>query len=179
MKLTALDRDGNPDVRSFWSQLSERYGVVPSLLRVVANSPATLQAWVSFVSALREESGGSTSRLQEIIILRTSALSANAYEFERHSHTALALGLCDNDEISRLRADDLKNEDWNSVEAAVLRATDHVVAGVRLERHELDDLQQHFTPDALVRFVLLGAFYVAVDRIVKSLDVQLHHDAMP
>jgi alkylhydroperoxidase family enzyme len=176
--LATLENDGDPDLRTFWVQLSERYGIVPSLLRVVANSPTTLQAWVSFVGALREESGGSTGRLQEMVIMRASAQSANTYELERHSRSALSQDLCTAEEIARLRGELILSE-WDPLEAALLRATDHVVAGDRLQGPDLDDLKGQLTSDALVRFVLLAAFYVAIDRVVKSLDVQLQHDAMP
>ena len=112
-------------------------GMTPNLMRTLANSPAALEAYLSFGKAL---GGGSLSaQVREQIALATSG--ANGCEYCASAHTAVGkmLGLNDSEMTVNLRA-----FSWDSKVAAALQFTREIV----LKRGWLSDEEVRRVRDA-------------------------------
>jgi hypothetical protein len=160
---------------AMWRELEERYGQVPALIQVIANSAELPRAWVGFVSALRKEEGENTARVQEIVILQVAMRTSNSYEFEHHKHRALDKELLTTAEISHLGLGTGEDQ-WNEPERAALRLADDIAEGRSISQADLSVLVKEFSVASAVRLVVLASFYVAIGRIVKGLDLDLGDD---
>jgi uncharacterized peroxidase-related enzyme len=88
--------DAKWKARSQLSDVQKKLGLVPNITRVMANSPATLEAYIQFTSALEDGSLDATSR--ELIALGTAEMNQCEYCLSAHSTIGKVIGL-DDDEI--------------------------------------------------------------------------------
>jgi hypothetical protein len=171
--------DDVPGLVPLWNDLEARYGAVPALLGAIANSPDLLRAWSDFVSALRTEDGLNNARMQEMVILRVAARTDNQYEFERHLAQVRKKGLLSDSEVAELRAPCSSFQSGNHGDRALVQMVDDVVQGRRIADWAIASVGSEVSLESIVRTVVLAAFYVAVDRIIKALDIHLADDEVP
>jgi uncharacterized peroxidase-related enzyme len=86
--------------RSLLSDVQKKLGLIPNMTRVMANSPATLEAYLQFSSAL--EGGKLDAKCRERIALETAEANQCEYCLSAHSAIGKMVGL-DNGEILESR----------------------------------------------------------------------------
>ena len=146
---------------------------IPSLYRVLGNSPEMLKAWVDFAWPLRLKA--STPRpLREILILRGAQISKTAYEWAHHVPMALSAGV-PQQKIEAL-ADWQNSPLFDQKEKAALRLVEEVTRGPGASAEAMTELQRHFTDAEVVELVLTASFYVCVGRILESFAIELEPD---
>ena len=88
--------DAKWKARSQLSDVQKKLGLVPNMTRVMANSPATLEAYLQFTSA--PEDGSLDATFRELIALGTAEMNQCEYCLSAHSTIGKVIGL-DDDEI--------------------------------------------------------------------------------
>jgi len=88
--------------RSLLSDVQKKFGVVPNMTRVMANSPATLDAWLQSSSAL--EGGALDARCRERIGLGTAEANQCEYCLSAHSAIDKMVGLSDTEILESRQA---------------------------------------------------------------------------
>ena len=117
-RINPVDREtGNDRLRQTFDAVQKQLGVVPNMVRTMAQSPAVLNAYLAFGAALHK--GLLPAALQEQIALTVAEVNACDYCLSAHSALGRGAGLS-SDEIVAVIAKD-------SVVAEV--AVDIVVAG--------------------------------------------------
>ena len=91
------DEQLSDESKEMLSQVKQKMGKVPNVLRIMAQSPAALKAYLSFSQAL--ESGHFSGRDKELIALAVSQV--NACNYCLAAHTAAAKGAGADDETVR------------------------------------------------------------------------------
>jgi len=83
------------------NQVQQRYGSIPNVFKMMANSPAVLRSYLSFSEALSQ--GKLESALQERIALLISQENDCEYCLSVHSFIAKSLGLSEEEILSARR----------------------------------------------------------------------------
>lgn len=100
-RLNQIDpNDCSGITRNLLNTVIARFGMAPNVTRVMANSPAALDAYLAFSNAL--ERGTLSARLRELIAVTVSECSGCYYCLSAHCATAHKLGIED-DTIDQAR----------------------------------------------------------------------------
>ena len=142
-RISRLDRNQvTPEIAAGFDKVFAQRGNVPNMFRVMAHRPeifATMQAHFAAVLS----TGTVSTKLKELIIVRTSQINVTPYCLASHTILARSLGWTD-DQLSHL-ADWQTREDFSLAEKAALRLAETVT----LDAHAVSDEQ----------FAELRAFY--------------------
>jgi len=134
-RISRLDRSQvTPDIAALFDKIFAQRGNVPNMFRVMAHRPeifATMQA--HFAAVLN--TGTVSTRLKELIIVRTSQVNATPYCLASHTILARGLGWTD-DQLDHL-ADWKQREDFTPAEKAALRLAETVTR----DAHAVSDEQ--------------------------------------
>lgn len=91
-RINPIDREtGNDHVRKTFDAIQKQLGVVPNMMRTMANSPAVLDGYLAFGAALRR--GLLPVSLQEQIALTVAEMNACDYCLSAHSALGRGAGL--------------------------------------------------------------------------------------
>ncbi len=142
-RISRLDRSEiNPDLAALFDKAFAQRGNVPNMFRVMAHRPeifATMQAHFGAVL----NTGTVSTKLKELIIVRTCQVNGTPYCLASHTILAKGLGWSD-DQLSHL-ADWQKRDDFSPGEKAAL----HLAETVTRDAHAVTDEQ----------FAALRSFY--------------------
>ena len=142
-RISRLDRTQvPPEIAAGFDKVFAQRGNVPNMFRVMAHRPeifSTMQAHFAAVLS----TGTVSTKLEELIIVRTSQINVTPYCLASHTILARSLGWTD-DQLSHL-ADWQTREDFSLAEKAALRLAETVT----LDAHAVSDEQ----------FAELRAFY--------------------
>src|SRR5579863_399091 len=123
-RISRLDRsEVTPDLAALFDKVFVLRGNVPNMFRVMAHRPeifATMQAHFGAVL----NTGTVSTKLKELIIVRTSQVNEKPYCLASHTVLAKSLGWSD-DQLSQL-ANWQKRDDFAPAEKAALRLAETV-----------------------------------------------------
>jgi uncharacterized peroxidase-related enzyme len=123
-----------PDIAALFDKIFAQRGNVPNMFRVMAHRPeifATMQAHFAAVLS----TGTVSTKLKELIIVRTSQVNVTPYCLASHTILARGLGWSD-DQLAHL-ADWPQRDDFTPAEKAALRLAETVTRNA----HEVTDEQ--------------------------------------
>lgn len=101
-------------------------GRVLNIFRTLAHAPRALTGFLAWGNYVLSRRNSLPPREREIVILRTGWLCRSGYEFAQHRRIGEDCGLSAGD-IGRIKAGP-DADGWTPLEAALLRATDELVA---------------------------------------------------
>jgi uncharacterized peroxidase-related enzyme len=134
-RISRLDRsEVTPEMAALYDKAFAQRGNVPNMFRVMAHRPeifATMQAHFGAVL----NTGTVSTRLKELIVVRTSQVNVTPYCLASHTILAKGLGWTD-DQLAHL-ADWPQRQDFSPAEKAALRLAETVTR----DAHALDDEQ--------------------------------------
>ena len=134
-RISRLDRTQvTPEISTLFDRVFAQRGNVPNMFRVMAHRPeifATMQAHFGAVL----NSGTVSTKLKELIIVRTSQLNVTPYCLASHTVLAMGLGWTD-DQLANLAEWSLRS-DFTASEKAALRLAETVT----LDAHAVSDEQ--------------------------------------
>src|SRR5256885_1872762 len=134
-RISKLDRsEVTPDLATLFDKVFAQRGNVPNMFRVMAHRPeifATMQAHFGAVL----NTGTVSTKLKELIIVRTSQVNETPYCLASHTILAKGLGWTD-DQLAHL-AEWPKREDFTAAEKAALRLAETVTR----DAHAVSDEQ--------------------------------------
>jgi alkylhydroperoxidase family enzyme len=167
------DVAADPTASAIFDRTVARAGDVPNLYRVLANSPAMLDAWVGFTWPLRDAPVVRRG-LRELAILRVAQLSDAEYEYAHHLPMAHAHGVPP-EQLEQLERWS-ESDEFDEEERAMLRFVD-AVAAVDVDEETFAELARHFSPAAVIELLLTASFYGGVlPRVVQALQIELEVD---
>jgi AhpD family alkylhydroperoxidase len=138
----------------------------PLLFLTIGRQHGLFRGWLHFAGKLMP--GGKLPRREsELVILRVANQRACDYEAEHHRRLGRRAGLSA-EEIGRV-ADGPGATGWTSREAALLRATDALVANRDLSDIEWAAIRTHLDEPEVVEFLLLVGHYDMLATFVNTL----------
>jgi len=150
---------------------AQRGGDVPHLYRMLLNSPAVAEGWLTYLTAIRQRAA-LPGALRELVIMRIAVLNGAPYEADQHKPIALKLG------VTQPQLDALDKWQGASVfddtQRAVLAYTDAMTKSIQVPDDIFAGVQKLFKPDQLVELTATIAAYNMVSRFLEALQIHSH-----
>jgi 4-carboxymuconolactone decarboxylase len=155
------------------AQLLEALGGL-NIFATLAHHPKLLKKWLVFGNHVLN---GNTlgARERELVILRAGWRCGSEYEFGQHTVIGVRCGLTD-DEVRRLATDGI--DGWSDADAALVRATDELVADHTVSDETWESLTGQLDTQAILDLIFTVGQYVLVSTALNSLGVRLD-DGVP
>ena len=159
--------DAPPASRPLLENVKQQFGVAPNLFRLVANSPAALEAYVGMIGALGK--GALPAATRERIALAVAESNGCSYCLSAHAYLGKNLAKLDDAEIAANRnggSNDPKADAAVRFAMKVLRARGHVIES------DLDAVKAAGFDDAqlieIVMHVALNTWTNYINEVAKT-----------
>jgi alkylhydroperoxidase family enzyme len=144
-----------------------------NVLGTLAQHPTLMQAYHAFNGHLLYTTS-LDARQRELLILRVAARRGAEYEWRQHVYIARGAGFHD-DEIERI-AEGPNAPDWSTLDAAMLRAVDELLADAEITDGTWDELAAELDRRQLMDLVFTVGAYDLLAMAFKSFGVPLDDD---
>jgi AhpD family alkylhydroperoxidase len=163
-----IEEQDHPELAPLVARIKAERGKVLDLYKVMLNSPAVMEGWLAFFTAIRQKTklGG---RYRELAIMRVAILNGADYEYRAHLPFALKEGAT-NEQIAALKAWQVSPL-FDATERAVLAYTDTMTKEVQVPDELFAEVQKHFDAQDLVELTATIAGYNLVSRFLVAMQI--------
>ena len=170
-RISRLDRsEVTPEIASLFDKVFAQRGNVPNMFRVMAHRPeifATMQAHFGAVL----NTGTVSTRLKELIIVRTSQVNKTPYCLASHTVLARNLGWSD-DQLSHLAQWPLRN-DFSPAEKAALRLAETVTRDAHaVSDEQFAELRSFYSEGEIVELLCAIGLFNYFNRFNNALKME-------
>src|SRR5579871_410285 len=170
-RISRLDRsEVSPDLAGLFDKVFVLRGNVPNMFRVMAHRPeifATMQAHFGAVL----NTGTVSTKLKELIIVRTSQVNETPYCLASHTVLARGLGWSD-DQLAHL-ADWQNRADFTPAEKAALRLAETVTRDAHaVSDEQFAELQSFFSEGEIVELLCAIGLFNYFNRFNDALRME-------
>src|SRR5579863_127340 len=170
-RISRLDRsEVTPDLQVLFDKVFAQRGNVPNMFRVMAHRPeifATMQAHFGAVL----NTGTVSTKLKELIIVRTSQVNETPYCLASHTILAKSLGWSD-DQLSHL-ADWQKRDDFTPAEKAALRLAETVTRDAHsVTEEQFAELRSFYSEGEIVELLCAIGLFNYFNRFNNALGME-------
>lgn len=146
-------------------------GTVLHLYQMLLQSPAVAKGWLSYLTAIRQQTSLSGA-LRELVIMRVAELNGAPYEADQHAPIALKEGVTQQqlDALREWKASDA----FSALERAVLAYTDAMTRQMQVPDDVFATVQKHLSAAHLVELTATVAAYNMVSRFLEALQIHSH-----
>ncbi len=163
--------DATSNTEAVWQRLeTERKAPTANIFRVLAHTPALLDASLSYANALRDESE-LDPKLRELAILTVGHATHVKYEIAHHQAHARTAGVTP-EQLASIASFETSDA-FDERERAVMRLARESTINVRVSDDLWAEIRPHLTDKELVELVLNIGFYNSGVRIMAILDIDL------
>jgi len=140
-RISYVEKENAPDdIKAIYDQVQGKLGIVPNVLKAMANSPEMFKGFVPFLSASMGETQVDP-KLKELAILTTAKINGCSYCTAHHTAAGKRAGLTEN-QINAVP--DTSSPDLDEKEKAVVRFSKEVARDVSGSQESIDQLRKHF-----------------------------------
>jgi uncharacterized peroxidase-related enzyme len=157
-RISRLDcSEVTPDIVALYDKAFALRGNVPNMFRVMAHRPEIFSTMMAHFGAVLT-TGTVSTKLKELIIVRTSQVNATPYCLASHTILAKGLGWTD-DQLAHL-ADWPQREDFTPAEKAALRLAETVTRDANsVSDEQFDELRGYYSEGEIVELLCaIGLF---------------------
>jgi uncharacterized peroxidase-related enzyme len=170
-RISRLDRNQvTPEISSLFDKVFAQRGNVPNMFRVMAHRPeifATMQAHFGAVL----NTGTVSTKLKELIIVRTSQVNDTPYCLASHTVLARGLGWTD-DQLSNL-ADWQRRDDFTAPEKAALRLAETVTRDAHaVTDQQFAELRTFYSEGEIVELLCAIGLFNYFNRFNNALNME-------
>ena len=173
IKMVDLDID-DQEIQNMFSAVTEMLGRVPNSYRTLARSALVAKMLVPFNATVQREGAGSilTSKLKEMVIIKTSHLNQCNYWFAHNTSLGQAAGITD-EQVIEIGTDDYLNSNlFSKREKAALIWATHVTLNTAKEDNGVyEQVREEFDEQEVVELTLICSFFNFFNRVMDSLKV--------
>lgn len=171
-RLPYIEEQDHPELAPLVARIKAERGKLLDLYKVLLHSPAVMEGWLAFFTAIRQKTklGG---RYRELAILRVAVLNGADYEYQAHLPFALKEG-SSSEQIAALKAWQ-RSPLFDAAERAVLAYTDAMTKEIQVPDGLFAEVQKHFDAQELVELTATIAGYNLVSRFLEAM--QVHHQS--
>lgn len=146
-------------------------GTVLHLYQMLLQSPAVTKGWLSYLTAIRQQTSLSGA-LRELVIMRVAELNGAPYEADQHAPIALKEGVTQQqlDALREWKASDA----FSALERAVLAYTDAMTRQIQVPDDVFATVHKHLSAAHLVELTATVAAYNMVSRFLEALQIHSH-----
>ncbi len=169
-RISRLDRsEVAPELVALYDKAFAQRGNVPNMFRVMAHRPEIFSTMMAHFAAVLN-TGTVSTRLKELIIVRTSQVNDTPYCLA--SHTILARNLGWSDEQLAHLADWPKRDDFTPAEKAALRLAETVTCDARsVNDEQFTELRQYYSEGEVVELLCAIGLFNYFNRFNNALQM--------
>ncbi|MBE0625094.1 MAG: carboxymuconolactone decarboxylase family protein [Burkholderiales bacterium] len=167
-RIAYIEEIEHPELAPLIARIKAERGKLLDLYKVLLHSPAVMEGWLNFFTAIRQKTklGG---RYRELAILRVAVINGADYEYRAHLPFALKEGATA-EQIAALGFWQVSNL-FDTAERAVLAYTDAMTKDIRVSDGLFAEVKQHFDAQELVELTATVAGYNLVSRFLVAMQV--------
>ncbi|MDA2919425.1 carboxymuconolactone decarboxylase family protein [Desulfobacterota bacterium AH_259_B03_O07] len=169
-KIPYVEREDAPEnIQGMYDALQKKFGVVPNVIKAMANSPELMSGFMPFLGAALGPSKVSGD-IKELAILTTSKLNGCSYCTAHHTAAGKRAGLTD-EKIAA--ADDPDSDALDDKEKAVVRYSAELAKNVAASDEALNELRKHFDDAEIAEITLVAGVFHVLTRFADTFKVEL------
>lgn len=169
-RISYVEKDSAPDnIKAVYEQLEKKFGVVPNVLKGMANSPELFMGFMPFLGAALGPSKVD-SATKELAIITTSKLNGCAYCTAHHTAAGKRAGLSE-EKINA--APDENSPALDDREKAVVRYSKELAQNVAASQESLDELSKHFDEGQIAELNMVNGVFHVLTRFADTFKVEL------
>ncbi|MCH7928238.1 MAG: carboxymuconolactone decarboxylase family protein [Candidatus Dadabacteria bacterium] len=171
-KIAYVERDQVPEnIQGMYDGLQKKFGVVPNVIKAMANAPELLAGFMPFLGAALGPSKVS-SDLKELAILTTSKLNGCAYCTAHHTAAGKKAGLTD-EKIAA--SDDPTSAALDDKEKAIVQYTTELAKNVAASDEALSEMRKHFNDGEIAELTMVAGTFHVLTRFADTFKIDLEH----
>jgi uncharacterized peroxidase-related enzyme len=170
-RISRLDRNQvTPEIASLFDKVFAQRGNVPNMFRVMAHRPEIFSTMQAHFGAVLN-TGTVSTKLKELIIVRTSQINVTPYCLA--SHTILARNLGWNDDQLRHLEDWPRRDDFTPAEKAALRLAETVTRDAHgVSDEQFDELRGFYSEGEIVELLCAIGLFNYFNRFNDALRME-------
>jgi alkylhydroperoxidase family enzyme len=169
--------EADGEARKAYDGVLRQWGRISNFSKVLAHQPAALQGWMLPNDAIRLAKVNSDPdyvKIQQLVIIKTSALNRSAYCMSHNVPLGRKIGLTD-EQIAAAQGDDyMDSPHLDARQKAAVRWADVVT---RMTARDDDDafaaMKQHFTEKEIVELTVFCGMWNYSNRLCEALHIDL------
>jgi len=171
-KVKYVEKEEAPaEIAALYDQIEKGFGMVPNVIKAMANSPSLLQGFMPYLRAVLGPSRVEAP-LKELAILTTTKLNGCSYCTAHHTVLARRAGV-DEDKIQAVP--DETAPVFTDKERAVVRFAKEVTKNVAASDEAIEEVRKHFDEGQLVELNLVVGCFNVLTRFADTFKVDLEH----
>ncbi len=169
-KIPYVEKEDAPEnIQGMYDALQKKFGVVPNVIKAMANSPELLSGFLPFLGAALGPSKVSGD-IKELAILTTSKLNGCSYCTAHHTAAGKRTGLTD-EKIAA--ADDPNSDALDDKEKAVVRYSSELAKNVAASDEALNELRKYFDYGEIAEITMVAGVFHVLTRFADTFKVEL------
>ena len=169
-RISYVEKDQAPaEVRAIYEQLEKKFGMVPNVIKAMANSPGLLQGFVPFLGAVLSPSAVDAP-LKELAIITTTKINGCSYCTAHHTVAGKRAGLA-KEKIEALP--DFNSPALDEKEKAVVRFAKEVTERVSASEESINELRKYFNDSQIAELNLVVGAFNLLTRFSDTFKVDL------
>jgi alkylhydroperoxidase family enzyme len=165
------------ETRKVYDGVVRQWGRVSHFSQVLAHQPAALQAWMLANDAIRLgnlKHDPDYVRIQQLVIIRTSALNKSAYCMSHNVPLGRKVGLSDEQVKAAQGGDYMASPDLDDRQKAAIRWAETVTnMTARDDEAAFEAMKQHFSEKQIVELTVFCGMWNYSNRLCEALHVDL------
>jgi len=159
----------SPEIRALYDQVEKKLGLVPNVIKAMANSPVFLQGFMPFLGAALGPSAVDAP-LKELAIITTTKLNGCSYCTAHHTVAGQRAGLS-KEKINSLP--DPNSAVLDEKERAVVRFAKEVTEDVSASQESINQLRKYFNDSQIAELNLVIGVFNVLTRFADTFKVDL------
>ena len=170
-RISKLERsEVTPEMSTLYDKIFAQRGNVPNMFRTMAHRPEIFSTMMAHFSAVLN-TGTVSTKLKELIIVRTSQINATPYCLASHTILARNLGWTD-DQLDNL-ASWQSREDFTAAEKAAIRLAETVTRDANgLSDEQFAELQSFYSDGEIVELLCSIGLFNYFNRFNNALQME-------
>lgn len=169
-RISYVERENAPEnIQGVYDQLKQKFGVVPNVLKGMANSPELFMGFMPFLGAALGPSQVDNAT-KELAIITTSKLNGCSYCTAHHTAAGRRAGLSD-EKINA--APDETSDAFNDREKVVVRYSRELAENVAASQETLEELKKHFNEGQIAELNLVNGVFHVLTRFADTFKIEL------
>ena len=171
-KIPYVEREQAPEnIQGMYDNLQNMFGVVPNVIKAMANAPELLAGFMPFLGAALGPSQVSGD-MKELAILTTTKLNGCTYCTAHHTAAGKRAGLTD-EKIAA--ADDPSSVALDDREKAVVQYAKELAQNVAASDESLAAMKNHFSDAQIAEINMVAGTFHVLTRFADTFKVDLEH----
>jgi alkylhydroperoxidase family enzyme len=169
--------EADADTRKVYDGVVRQWGRISNFSQVLAHQPAALAGWMLPNEQIRlanVKSDPDYVRIQQLVIIKTSALNRSAYCMSHNVPLGKKVGLTDAQIAAAQGSDYMRSADLDERQKAAIRWAEAVTL---MQARDDDDafaaMQRHFSEKQIVELTVFCGMWNYSNRLCEALHVDL------